>query len=332
MAFVKLDTGILDSTLWIERDQREVFITALLMAEPREFAEPIHQIEIGELEYTDFVAPPGWYGFVPAASFGIINRAGVDRDAGMEALRKLGLPEIESRSKEHEGRRMIRMNGGFVILNYMKYRDKDHTAALRQARLRARKKAAEVTRDVNDVTRDDTLPVCNVTQSEGRGQRADNTSPSAGSNGEFMAATSLFEELGIAAGPYDIQMLAQVIAFAARDAHTDVDEARKYLLGAASVAKERGEVVNTFWFKDRKFAQENTNGRSGKGKRGVTGERLKNTRIALAQALAKRGVDVFGDAPRTDGAEVSEPRERRVDGGVSDRLRAVGPEILPPKS
>ena len=54
---------------------------------------------------------------------------------------------------------MIRVNGGFLILNYMKYRDKDHTAAERQRRLRARKKALEdangVTRDVNDVTRDE---------------------------------------------------------------------------------------------------------------------------------------------------------------------------------
>ena len=129
MAFVKLDTGILNSTLWIERDQREIFITALLMAEPREFDSPLQQIKIGDLEFTGFEAPPGWYGFVPAASFGIINRAGVDRELGMEALRKLGEPEAESRSKEFGGRRMIRVNGGFVILNYMKYRDIDHTAA-----------------------------------------------------------------------------------------------------------------------------------------------------------------------------------------------------------
>src|SRR5580658_7014636 len=100
MAFVKLDTGILNSTLWIERDQREIFITALLMAEPREFAEPVRQIEVGQLEWTEFYAPPGWYGFVPAASVGIINRAGVDREAGMEALKKMGQPEIDSRSKD----------------------------------------------------------------------------------------------------------------------------------------------------------------------------------------------------------------------------------------
>ena len=145
MAFVKLDTKILDSTLWIERDLREIFITALLMAEPREFQSPIRQIEVGCLEFTGFEAPPGWYGFVPAASLGIINRAGVAREAGIEALTKLGAPEVESRSTEFDGRRMIRTDGGFLILNFMKYRDKDHTAADRQKRLRARKKAQTVT-------------------------------------------------------------------------------------------------------------------------------------------------------------------------------------------
>jgi hypothetical protein len=145
MAFVKLDTKILDSTLWIERDLREIFITALLMAEPREFQTSIRQIEVGRLEFTDFEAPPGWYGFVPAASLGIINRAGVEREIGIQALTKLGEPEIESRSTEFGGRRMIRTDGGFLILNFMKYRDKDHTAADRQKRLRARKKAQSVT-------------------------------------------------------------------------------------------------------------------------------------------------------------------------------------------
>jgi hypothetical protein len=92
------------------------------------------------LEFTDFEAPPGWYGFVPAASLGIISRAGVDREAGIEALRKLGEPEAESRSTDFGGRRMIRTDGGFLILNFMKYRDKDHTAADRQRKLRERRK------------------------------------------------------------------------------------------------------------------------------------------------------------------------------------------------
>lgn len=108
MAFVKLDTGILDSTLWIDRDLREIFITALLMAQPREFCAALQQIQVTTLQPTGFCAPPGWYGFVPAAGLAIINRAGVERGAGMDALRRLGEPEDESRSTAFEGRRMIR--------------------------------------------------------------------------------------------------------------------------------------------------------------------------------------------------------------------------------
>lgn len=65
VAYVKLDTAILNSTLWIERDCREIFITALLMAEPKEFYLPLKQIEIRNLDFTGYEAAPGWYGFVP---------------------------------------------------------------------------------------------------------------------------------------------------------------------------------------------------------------------------------------------------------------------------
>lgn len=72
---------------------------------------------------------------------------------------------------------MVRVNGGFVVLNFMRYRDKDHTAAERQRRLRARRRSGEstsnVTRDSNDVTRDVTDLSRNITQSEDRGQRTD---------------------------------------------------------------------------------------------------------------------------------------------------------------
>lgn len=138
MAFVKLDVGILDSTLWVDKDAREIFITALLMAVPREFPEPVPQYKVSEIEKTGFVAPPGWYGFVAAAGSGIIRRCGMDEKAGILALERLGEPEESSRSGAHGGRRMIRIDGGYMILNYIKYRDKDHTAAIRQKRYRER--------------------------------------------------------------------------------------------------------------------------------------------------------------------------------------------------
>jgi hypothetical protein len=163
MSFVKLDTGILDSTLWVARDPREVFITALLMAMPREFDEPMQAYKPGSLETYGFVVPPGWYGFVEASGPGIVRRAGVPADSGMEALQQLCEPDPESRSSEWEGRRMVRVNGGYVILNFMKYRDKDNSAAERARRYRERQKdlasreTSRVTRDVDAVTRDSSL-------------------------------------------------------------------------------------------------------------------------------------------------------------------------------
>jgi len=157
MAFVKLDCGILNSTTWVEKDVRDVFITSLLMASPYEAKEEMEQIEVRSLERTGFTVQPGWYGFVPSASFGIIRQAMIDEAAGMLALEKLGSEDPESRSPEFGGRRMIRVDGGFLILNYQKYRDKDHTAAERQRRYRERQK--ELRRDVDAVTR-------NITQEE----------------------------------------------------------------------------------------------------------------------------------------------------------------------
>lgn len=140
MPFVKLDTGILDSTLWFEREARELFITALLMAQPREITESIPQLKVTEIEATGFVVPPGWYGWVSAAGIGIIRKAGMDRDTGLKALTELGNPDTESRSADYGGRRLVRVDGGFVVLNYIKYRERDATTADRSRRWRQRQK------------------------------------------------------------------------------------------------------------------------------------------------------------------------------------------------
>ena len=145
MAFVKLDCGILDSTLWPDRDAREVFITALLMATPRELTEPMETLEVGSLTRAEFVVPPGWYGFVAASGTGIIHRAGLTLKEGILALERLGQPEYDSRTPDHEGRRLVRVDGGYIALNYDKYRQKDHTAAERSRRYRERKLPARST-------------------------------------------------------------------------------------------------------------------------------------------------------------------------------------------
>lgn len=148
--FVKLDGGILNSTLWLDRDARDVFITALLMAEPHELRGPTPQLEVASIEPTGWQVPPGWYGFIPAAGVGILARAGVSPDIGIPALVRMGRPEPESRSSAFDGRRLVRVDGGFVVLNYLKYRERDYTAAERQARWRARKTTARTGEAVED--------------------------------------------------------------------------------------------------------------------------------------------------------------------------------------
>lgn len=152
MAFVKLDCGMLDSTIWIDRDARELFITALLMAEPIEIREPIPALETRTLNQTGFIVPAGWYGFIPAAGSGIVRRAGMDAERGLSALERLAQPETESRSQAFEGRRLVRVDGGYLALNYDKYRQKDHTAAERSARYRERKAALRVSNVTSRVT------------------------------------------------------------------------------------------------------------------------------------------------------------------------------------
>ncbi len=167
--FVKLDCAIVDSSLWVERDHRSLFITALVMAEPYELEADAEQIEVDTLDLTGWVVPKGWYGLIRAASTGIIRRDGMEPEAGKVALRALCAPDPHSRSQDFDGRRMARVDGGYIVLNYFKYRDRDYGAAERMRKLRARKKAS-VTGNATSVTDGDVT--ANVTQAESRKQSA----------------------------------------------------------------------------------------------------------------------------------------------------------------
>jgi hypothetical protein len=136
MAFVKLDCGTLDSTLWPDVDATRIFFAALLMAEPYELREPAKQIKVRSLEETGFIVPAGWYGFIAAAGAGIVRRALMEEETGLSALERLGEPEMESRTPDFDGRRLVRIAGGFIALNFAKYREKDHTSAERSRRYR----------------------------------------------------------------------------------------------------------------------------------------------------------------------------------------------------
>lgn len=157
MAFVKLDCGMLDSSIWVDRDAKDLFITALLMAVPVELVKEEVAYEVRDLRPTGFVVPAGWYGKVNAAGIGIVRRALIADEVGLAALERLGVPEPQSRTPDFEGRRMVRVDGGYIILNFAEYRAKDHTAAERSKRYREKKfgKVGKKSRKMKDLERDE---------------------------------------------------------------------------------------------------------------------------------------------------------------------------------
>lgn len=159
--FVKLDAGILDSSLWPQVEPRTVFLTALLMARPVELTEPVEALQVRTLDRLGLTIPAGWYGLVEASGIGIAGRAGLTIDAGLSALERLASPDPDSRTPDFDGRRMVRIPGGWLVLNFMRYRERDYRAAERMRRYRTRNR---VSRDAEPVTL--RVTARNVTQAE----------------------------------------------------------------------------------------------------------------------------------------------------------------------
>ena len=97
--YTKLFNSILASTIWREDDKtRLVWITLLAMADKN--------------------------GLVEASIPGLADLAHVSIEDCECALGNLQKPDKYSRSQEHDGRRIQVCDGGWVVLNHTKYRDK----------------------------------------------------------------------------------------------------------------------------------------------------------------------------------------------------------------
>ncbi len=139
MPFVKLDCGIIHSSLWAESSDTKIcWITLLLLADPN--------------------------GFVRAAPSAIAREAGITAEVARKAISLFCSPDNESRSPENQGKRIERVEGGFHVLNYEKYRERDYTNAERQKRWRESQKS-----NVTGVTK--ALPVTSRNTSRSRVQK-----------------------------------------------------------------------------------------------------------------------------------------------------------------
>jgi hypothetical protein len=97
MTFTKLFNSITESTIWTEPDHtRLVWITMLAMSD-----------HVGRV-----------WGSIP----GLANRARVPLEKCEEALASLMGPDKYSRTREHDGRRVVEIDGGWRLLNHAKYR------------------------------------------------------------------------------------------------------------------------------------------------------------------------------------------------------------------
>jgi uncharacterized phage protein (TIGR02220 family) len=132
MPFVKLDCSIVYSSIWSESaDTCKVWITMLAMADQT--------------------------GLVPATAPGISTASFIPIETTRKSIAVLETPDPDSKSMEHEGRRIKRVEGGYLILNYDKYRSFNYSMrkdAIRKREYRTKEKEA-----VRDIKRD-IVPKC----------------------------------------------------------------------------------------------------------------------------------------------------------------------------
>ncbi len=122
--YVKIFQDILDSSIWDEDlATRIVWLTMLIMADEQ--------------------------GVVRASISGIRRRAGVTSHEIQSAISTLTGPDIDSKDQSYAGRRVERIDGGWVVLNYKKYREirtkKQLQDAERQRRHYAKEREASQT-------------------------------------------------------------------------------------------------------------------------------------------------------------------------------------------
>ena len=96
--FTKLFSEIITSSIWSEDDKtRIVWVTMLASCDAQ--------------------------GIVRASVSGLAHIARVNKESCLRALEVLSSPDSDSRSPEFEGRRITKVDGGWIILNHTKYRN-----------------------------------------------------------------------------------------------------------------------------------------------------------------------------------------------------------------
>lgn len=126
----KIFTKILDSSIWLEPDQTRIVWLTLLAA-------------MDEDGFAQFASVPN-----------LAHRAIVPVEAAQRAVEALEGPDANSSDPDHEGRRIERVPGGWIVLNAAKYRSLV-TKLVHQERVRERVRKHRNAKRVTPVTTND---------------------------------------------------------------------------------------------------------------------------------------------------------------------------------
>lgn len=147
--FTKLFGSIITSSIWAEDNvTRIVWITMLAIADED--------------------------GYVSGSIPGLANIARFSIDETRNAIEKLKGPDEYSRTKEHEGRRIAEVDGGWLILNYGMYRDRARVESRRayiKNYMRERRKHSEFTAVNKELTQVNSSASVSASEYEGESQR-----------------------------------------------------------------------------------------------------------------------------------------------------------------
>ncbi len=125
--YVKIYGSILGSSIWAEAmPTRIVWITMLAMADE--------------------------HGKVEASTSGLARFANVTLAECREALKALAAPDTDSRTPDNDGRRVEKVDGGWLILNYLKYREMRSPKQVAEAERKARWRENKEPRDMSPMS------------------------------------------------------------------------------------------------------------------------------------------------------------------------------------
>jgi hypothetical protein len=204
--YTKLFSSILDSSVWLEDLPTKVlWITMLAMADED--------------------------GIVAASVGGLAKRAGIERDQCERGLARFLAPDPDSRSEAHEGRRIEKVPGGWMLLNHGAYREirtaRQLKEAERQRRHReklARQQRGDVTvtgvteRDSHDASQPSrsTPPIASASASVSEGSSEEDQEPVGREERRDFAADPLdavLDEAGLDLAEFDPHGAAELRAF-----------------------------------------------------------------------------------------------------------------------